>query len=136
MGVGEALVSTLQDKGIPAPVERVLVRPPHSRMGKATVAERKAILDADPNMSRYGKAYDPRSAHEVLLERTKANLEKREKAELEKRATKPKARRKSSSRRQSTSEAFFKSLARSLGSAVGSSAGRKFFRGVLGSLLK
>jgi len=134
LGIGEALVSTLQDKGIPAPVERVLVRPPNSRMGKATVAERKAILDADPNMSRYGKAYDPRSAHEVLLERTAASLKKREQAEMEKRATKPKAKR--SSRRQSTSEAFFKSLARSLGTAVGSSAGRKFFRGVLGSLLK
>jgi len=133
LGIGEALVSTLQDKGIPAPVQRVLVRPPNSRMGKATVAERKIILDADPNMSRYGKAYDPRSAHEVLLERTAESLKKREKAELAKRSTKPKSR---SNRRQSTTEAFFKSLARSLGSAVGSSAGRKFFRGVLGSLLK
>ena len=84
-------------------------------------------------MNRYGKAYDPRSAHEVLLERTKANLKKREQAEMEKRTTKPRSR---SSRRQSTGEAFFKSLAGSLGSAVGSSAGRKFFRGVLGSLLK
>ena len=44
MGVGEALVSTLGDKGIPAPVQRVLVRPPHSRMGKATEAERHAKL--------------------------------------------------------------------------------------------
>ena len=34
LGVGEALVSTLQDKGIPAPVQRVLIRPPHSRMGQ------------------------------------------------------------------------------------------------------
>ena len=133
LGVGEALVSTLQDKGIPAPVERVLVRPPCSRMGTATVAERKAILDADPNMKRYGKPYDPRSAHEVLLERMKANLENREKAELEKRSAKPKPRR---SNRQSSTEAFVKSMARSLGSAAGSSLGRKFFRGLLGSLLK
>lgn len=44
LGVGEALVSTLQEKGIPAPVQRVLIRPPHSRMGKATKAERAAIL--------------------------------------------------------------------------------------------
>jgi len=133
LGVGEALVSMLQDKGIPAPVQRVLVRPPNSRMGKATVAERKIILDSDPNMNRYGKAYDPRSAHEMLLERTKANLEKQDRAELKKRAAKPRPRR---SRRQGTAETFFKSLARSLGSAAGSSAGRKFFRGLLGSLLK
>ncbi len=133
LGIGEALVSTLMDKGIPAPVERVLVRPPHSRMGKATLAERKAILDADPNMKRYGKSYDPRSAHEVLRERMQAKLENKEKAELEKRSAKPRPRR---SNRQSSTEAFIKSMARSLGTAAGSSLGKKFFRGLLGSLLK
>ena len=60
LGVGEALVSTLQKKGVPAPVERVLIRPPHSRMGKATVAERKAILEKDINQKRYKEAMDPR----------------------------------------------------------------------------
>jgi DNA helicase HerA-like ATPase len=141
MGVGEALVSTLQKKGIPAPVQKVLVRPPHSRMGMATTEERKAIMDADHNMKRYGKPFDPRSAHELLNERTATALEKRQKieetklkqAEQKKRASKPKAR---TSNRQSTTEAFFKSMARSLGSAAGSSAGKKFFRGLLGSLLK
>ena len=133
MGVGEALVSTLQDKGVPAVVQRVLVRPPHSRMGMATETERKAIMDKDRNMKRYGKAIDPRSAHEVLQERTLANLKKREQADKAKRASKPKAR---GSNRQSATEAFIKSMARSLGTAAGSSAGRKFFRGLLGSLLK
>ena len=133
LGVGEALVSTLQDKGVPMPVERVLVRPPQSRMGKATLTERKTITDNDPNTRRYGKSYDPRSAHEVLNERMQASLKNKEEAELEKRSAQPKKRR---SNRQSTSEAFFKSLARSLGRAAGSSAGRKFFRGILGSLLK
>ncbi|MGA9575221.1 MAG: helicase HerA-like domain-containing protein [Lysobacterales bacterium] len=141
MGVGEALVSTLGDKGIPAPVQRVLVRPPYSRMGKATDEERKALRENDPNMRRYAEAFDPRSAYEVLNERIAASLKQRQQAEQEKlaqaerekRAKKPKAR---SSNRQSTSEAFFKSMARSLGSAVGGTAGRKFLRGVLGSLLK
>ncbi len=73
MGVGEALVSTLQDKGIPAPVQKVLVRPPHSRMGAASEEERKALRDADPNMRRYAKPFDPRSAHEVLRERIAAS---------------------------------------------------------------
>ena len=131
LGVGEALVSTLQDKGIPAPVQRVLIRPPHSRMGQATTAERQAIMAADMNMRRYGEAYDPRSAHEVLLERTAKRLKQQEAAELEKRAEK--AKPKSSSRsRESAGEAFFKSLARAAGSSVGS----KLFRGILGSLLK
>jgi DNA helicase HerA-like ATPase len=133
LGIGEALVSTLGDKGVPSQVERVLVRPPQSRMGKATIAERKVSMDNDPNMRRYGKSYDPRSAHEMLRERMQESLKDKQDAELEKRSPKPKARRSS---RQSTSEAFFKSLVRSLGSAAGSSIGRKFFRGILGSLLK
>ncbi len=135
LGIGEALVSTLEDKGIPAPVQRVLVRPPHSRMGKATMVERQAILDKDHNMRRYGKSYDPRSAHEVLLERTNERLKKQQQSELEARAASDKPKGRSSSR-QSSSEAFFKSMVRSLGSAAGSSIGRKLFRGLLGSLLK
>jgi len=137
MGVGEALVSTLQDKGIPAPVQRTLIRPPHSRMGMATAEERKVIMDADNNMRRYGKAVDPRSAHEVIKERTAANLKKREQAERKAReqAESKKSTRKTSTRRssrQSNSEAFFKSLARTMGSATGI----KLIRGILGSLLK
>lgn len=133
MGVGEALVSTLQDKGIPAPVQRVLVRPPQSRMGMATEAERTEIMAGDPNLKRYGKAFDPRSAHEILRQRMAEALEKTQEEALQKRAGKPTARR---SNRQSATEAFIKSMARSLGSAAGSSLGRKFFRGLLGSLLK
>ena len=133
LGVGEALVSTLQNKGIPAVVQRVLVRPPHSRMGKATMAERKAVLDKDRNMRRYGKPIDPRSAHEVLVERMAAKLKQQEEAELAKRAAKAEGKKKTSGRsRESAGEAFLKSMAR----AAGSSLGRKLFRGVLGSLLK
>ena len=133
LGVGEALVSMLQDKGIPAPVQRVLVRPPYSRMGAANTAERQAILSQDLNQQRYITPIDPRSAHEVLLERTAERQKQAQKAELAERAakaeSKPKAR---SSSRQSAGEAFLKSVAR----AAGSSLGRKLFRGVLGSLLK
>ncbi|MBT5007051.1 MAG: DUF853 family protein [Halieaceae bacterium] len=133
MGVGEALVSTLQKKGVPSPVQRVLVRPPHSRMGKATVAERKAILDRDPNMRRYGEAFDPRSAHEVLSERTQARLKQQQQNfESAERTTKAKSKKSSGSSRQSVGEAFMKSVARSLGSATG----RELLRGILGSLLK
>ncbi|MDP4788881.1 MAG: DUF853 domain-containing protein, partial [Haliea sp.] len=97
LGVGEALVSMLQDKGIPAPVQRVLIRPPCSRMGPATDEERSAVLAHDPNQRRYVEAVDPRSAHEVLRERMEAT-----KAQT---ATSMPAAR-SSAGRQSTSEAF------------------------------
>jgi len=134
LGVGEALVSTLQDKGIPAPVEQVLVRPPHSRMGKATMAERGAVLEADINQKRYKDAIDPRSAHEMLLERIAEKQKAEQAAELAEREAKEKAKAKKGKgrSRESASEAFVKSLAR----AAGSSLGRKLFRGVLGSLLK
>ena len=133
LGVGEALVSTLQDKGIPMPVQRVLVRPPHSRMGKATMAERQAVLDKDINQKRYRQPIDPRSAHEVLLERMAAKLKQQEQADLEQRAARAKGNPKSAGRsRESAGEAFMKSMAR----AAGSSLGRKLFRGILGSLLK
>jgi hypothetical protein len=133
LGVGEALVSMLQDKGIPAPVERVLVRPPYSRMGQATPEERQAILARDLNQQPYAEPIDPHSAHEILLERTAARQKQAQEAELAERAAKaerkPKAR---SSNRQSAGEAFLKSVAR----AAGSNLGRKLFRGILGSLLK
>lgn len=130
LAVGEALVSTLQEKGIPAPVERVLVRPPQSRMGPATKAEREAVLAHDPNQRRYKDAIDPHSAHEILSERTAAALKAQQEAEQETKANAPK--KKSSSRRQSGGEAFFKSMLRS----AGSSLGRQLFRGILGSLRK
>jgi len=133
LGVGEALVSMLQDKGIPAPVQRVLVCPPRSRIGEATMAERQAVLDKDINQKRYASPIDPQSAHEVLLKRMENRQIQAQRIEMEERAakaeSKPKAR---ASNRESAGEAFLKSVAR----AAGSSLGRKLFRGVLGSLLK
>jgi hypothetical protein len=131
LGVGEALVSMLGDKGIPAPVQRTLVRPPHSRMGPATDAERQAVLSKDINQKRYVTPIDPRSAHEILLERTAARQKKEQEAELAERAVKVESKAKGRSR-ESAGEAFLKSVAR----AAGSSLGRKLFRGILGSFLK
>ncbi len=133
LGVGEALVSTLQEKGIPAPVQRTLVRPPSSRMGAATAEERALIVGADINQKRYAEAIDPRSAHEILMERTAMRQKEEQQAELAERSAKAdKSGKKSSRTRESAGEAFLKSVAR----AAGSSLGRKLFRGMLGSLLK
>jgi len=133
LGVGEALVSMLEDKGIPAPVQRILIRPPHSRMGAASPAERQALLDRVIYQKRYGVAIDPRSAYEVLAERTAARQKQEQEAALAERAAKAQGKTKSPSRsRETAGEAFMKSMAR----AAGSSLGRKLFRGILGSLLK
>lgn len=132
LGVGEALVSTLGGKGVPSPVQRVLVRPPESRMGKATMAERQAVLGKDINQKRYKQAVDPHSAHEMLAERAAKRQKAEQEAELAKRAAKNQPTKKRGRSRESAGEAFLKSMAR----AAGSSLGRKLFRGVLGSLLK
>ncbi|QKP78745.1 DUF853 family protein [Methyloligella sp. GL2] len=69
LGVGEALVSTLDQKGQPSIVQRTLVRPPESRAGPLTPAERKAVIAESPVTAKYEKSVDRESAYEVLAER-------------------------------------------------------------------
>lgn len=69
LGIGEALVGTLQDKGTPEMVQRVLVAPPQSRIGPLTEAERQALIASSPLLGRYDKPIDRESAYEVLLGR-------------------------------------------------------------------
>ena len=66
LGVGEALVSTLEAKGVPSMVERMLIRPPASRMGPLRPDERRAIMEASPVRSIYDRSVDRESAYEML----------------------------------------------------------------------
>ncbi len=131
LGTGEALVSVLDEKGSPTPVERVLIRPPESRIGPLTDEERQAVLSRSPLKGRYDDVIDRESAHEVLKKRTEeqARVDAAEKAEAEQDKERAKSGR--SSRRQSAGEALIKSAARSIGSQLG----RRIIRGILGSLL-
>ena len=72
LGVGEALVSTLQDKGVPSIVERTLVRPPSSRLGPVTDAERQSIIARSPVTGVYDRDVDRESAFEILARRAEA----------------------------------------------------------------
>jgi uncharacterized protein len=69
LGKGEALVSFLEGNGVPAIVERILVRPPSARIGPITPDERKAIMDASPVKGKYDTAIDAESAYEILQKR-------------------------------------------------------------------
>lgn len=124
LGVGEALVSTLGGKGIPGVVERTLIRPPASRLGPATRAERQAVMDKSPFSGRYDQPVDRHSAYEMLKERADSKA-----ANAAEGKDKPAAR---SSNRQGVVEAMLKSIVRSLGSSLG----RELSRGMLGSILK
>ncbi len=124
LGVGEALVSMLGGKGVPGIVERTLIRPPSSRLGPATAAERKAVIEASRFTGRYDKKLDRHSAYEILKERADARAAE---APPEKKKTATR-----SSNRQGVFEAMVKSVVRSLGTSLG----RALSRGILGSILK
>jgi DNA helicase HerA-like ATPase len=69
LGKGEALVSFLEGNGVPAMVERVVIRPPTGRIGPISPEERKAIMDASPVKGKYDTTVDAESAYEILQAR-------------------------------------------------------------------
>ena len=126
----------LDEKGAPDVVQQTLIRPPSSRLGPATPAERAAVIDKSPVKGLYDRTIDRESAFERLQARTaQINAEKQADADAKAQAkTDTEARRAAPrpSNRQSMGEAFAKSLVR----AAASQAGRQLIRGVLGSLLR
>lgn len=123
LGIGEALVSVLDEKGSPTPVERTLIRPPQSRIGPLKAAERAEVIESSIIGDSYTEAIDRNSAHEILQKRAKKIAKK-----VDKHQEKQPAKRRSN--RQGVGEAMMKSVARSMGSALG----RKIIRGILGSM--
>lgn len=128
LGIGEALVSVMDNKGRPLPVQRTLIRPPESRIGPLDDAARRERIDRSPFKGRYDDAMDRESAYEILKRRaSQAQLEQEKAAQQASASTSKKT---SGTRRQSTGEAFIKSAAR----AIGSQVGRQIIRGIMGSL--
>jgi len=72
MKVGEALVSTLENKGEPSMVQRTLIRPPEGRVGPVTADERQSVIEYSPVYGKYEETVDRESAHEMLTKRTEA----------------------------------------------------------------
>ncbi|HGM5959440.1 DUF853 family protein [Stenotrophomonas maltophilia] len=75
LGTGEALVSTLQDKGVPMPVQQTMIAPPRCRMGPITEAERTQVRAGSPVGSRYDTAINRESAAELLAQRAQKTVE-------------------------------------------------------------
>jgi uncharacterized protein len=140
LGVGEALVSLLDEKGAPTVVAQTKVRPPDSRLGPATDAERAEVIQNSPVRGVYDTAINRESAEEVLkarkaqAERIDADAKAAEEAEkarakAEKDAAKTaKAPAKRASNRQTPMEALAKSVLRTAGTTIT----RELLRGVLG----
>ena len=122
LGIGEALVSVLDESGSPTPVEVTLIRPPESRIGPMTDEERRTQLSRSPMKGRYDEPRDRESAYEMLKQRAAELAAARENQEH--------ATRRRTSTRQTPVEALVKSAARSIGTQIG----RQLARGVLGSI--
>ena len=144
MGVGEALVSCLDEKGRPGIVERAFILPPASRIGPLQPEERMAAIKTSLLYGHYEKAVDRESAYEKLKARAAQAAEAAAPREAP-----PQSQPQqgggggilgglgdllgggSRGGRQSVAEAAVKSAAR----AIGSELGRQVLRGVLGSIL-
>jgi DNA helicase HerA-like ATPase len=127
LGVGEALVSVLDERGAPTVVARTLVRPPVSRLGPANPAERAQVMAGSPVRGLYDETRDRESAYEMLQAKARQVVPEPE-PEPERAPSRPTRER--PSELQSMGEAFAKSMLRSVGSQVG----REIMRGMLGGI--
>lgn len=129
LGVGEALVSFLEEKGAPGVVQRALILPPHSQIGPITSEQRKSLINGSVVAGYYEKEVDRESAYEILAK--KVEEEAKQQAEFEQQKAEARAARQPARRSDTMLEAVAKSTLRS----VGSSVGRQLVRGILGGLL-
>lgn len=130
LGVGEALVSFLDEKGIPSITQRALIVPPQSHIGPISDELRRDLMRTSLVTDVYDQSIDNESAYELLTHRL--NEQAARKGEEE--ALKTHEKEEKSSRRGSESAA--EALAKSAARAIGSQLGRAIIRGILGSIFK
>lgn len=127
--VGEALVSTLEEKGAPGMVRRILIRPPCSKVGVAEEGAKRSALSSDGVGKKYDHAIDRESAYEIL----KARAEDVAKRAGSAQGSAEKAKKTAGRKTQSVSDAAIKTVVRSASSSIGRAIAREIIRGVMGS---
>lgn len=149
VGVGEAVTSFLQKKGVPGMVERTLIRPPGSQLGPIADADREAILSSSALGLKYNQAVDRKSAYEILKARSDAAAAEAAKAEEVAEEAPPMEREFSAARRFSGSrvgrssarsyrkkETFASAMSEAVIKELKGTTGRRIVRGILGGLFK
>jgi DNA helicase HerA-like ATPase len=134
LGVGEALVSMLDEKGRPSIVERAFIVPPQAQIGPITPDERKDLIANSLVAGHYEQIIDRESAYEILKGRATERQTEVKPATPEKQnggGILGSVLGGGNSRRQSAGEALVKSVVRT----VGTELGRQLVRGVMGSLM-
>ena len=144
LGVGEVLISTLDEKGVPTIVDRAFVVPPSGHIGPITPEQRQQLLANSLVAGVYDTAIDRESAFEMLKVRSDAKfIELQQAAEAHAIATQEAEQAKEQVRAEKAAarapdtmwESIGKSAVRSATSSIGRSLGTKLVRGVLGGLL-
>jgi len=150
VGVGEAVTSLLQAKGVPGIAEQTLIRPPSSQLGPVTARERAAVVASSPVAGKYERALDRRSAHEILAARAAKAARAGEEAEAQAEKAPAAIREYTAARRYSgtrvprSSSRAEAGRGQSFGAALGNAVlkelsgttGRRIVRGILGGLFK
>lgn len=145
VGTGEAVTSMLQDKGVPGIVERTLIRPPSSRLGPITPAERAETIAASPLRGRYETTLDRHSAYEML--KARAETAATEAADGAPAKEHNRARRyappgransidKKAPRRYSAPGSIGEALGQAVLKELSGTTGKRLVRGILGGLFK
>lgn len=154
VGVGEAVTSMLERKGIPGMVERTLIRPPSSQIGPVTSAQRAALIRTSDLFGKYETPLDRDSAYEALkriadeaareaeeaaaAEARAAEEEREFKAARRYQADVPASRSRSTSSRSRAREpeGFGEALGNAVIKELKGTTGRRIVRGILGSLFR
>jgi len=143
VGTGEAVVSLLEAKGVPAMVSRTLIRPPESRLGAITTEERAQTVAASPLAGRYEAAVDRQSAHEILSARSEKAAQEAAMAEdMLKQAAAHDAELKQARRYQPAPSrgraqpSLGTEITRTVIKQLGTRHGQQLVRGILGGLFK
>jgi DNA helicase HerA-like ATPase len=139
LGVGEALVSFLDEAGRPAMVERAYILPPHSQMGPLTGDERAALIKKSGIYGKYDDAIDRFSAYEVLQKKQEQAQQdanrKQPQPQTQRQSSQP-ARKTSTRQSRKSGAGVGTSIFRTVVRTLGSSEGQRLIRGLFGSLIK
>ena len=140
LGTGEALVSVLDEKGVPTIVEKANILPPSSSMDAASDADVEAAIKQSPLFGKYEETKDEKSAYEILTEQQEKEAEEEKKAaekeakEKEKKE-KEKSKKKTSKATKKATSAFNKTV-NSAANTIGREVGKKIVRGIFDTFFK
>jgi DNA helicase HerA-like ATPase len=139
LGVGEVLISMLDEKGVPSIVDRAFVVPPVSQIGPITPEQRAQLLSSSLVAGVYENAVDRESAFEILQAKATTKAQEDAEAEAAKAAAKQQAAEEKAARAAARApdtlvESITKSVARSASTSIGRQIGNTIVRGVLGGI--